>query len=172
MKNIYAALVPLLFLVGCNSTPPIRTENNVDIKRFMGDWYVIANIPIFIEDGAHNAIESYTLNIDGTIDTTFSFNKDSFDGERKVYNPTGYIYDTTSNAIWGMQFIWPFKSDYRIMYLDKNYQHTVIGRLKRDYVWIMSRTPSIPEDEFSKIVSIIRQEGYDTSKLQKVPQKW
>lgn len=172
MKKAHFALLPLLFLLGCGSNPPIRTEKSVDINRFMGDWYVIANIPTFIEEGAHNAVESYKLNDDGSIETTFTFNKDSFDGVRKVYNPTGYIYDKDSNAVWGMQFLWPFKSDYRIVYLDQDYQLTIVGRLKRDYVWVMARKPYIPDADYQELVSIIKQQGYDISQLQKVPQKW
>ena len=57
-----------LGLSACAGTPPkpITTVAKVDLKRFMGDWYVIANIPTFIEKGAHNAIESYAMNPDGS----------------------------------------------------------------------------------------------------------
>ncbi len=133
-------------LAGCTGAPvsdPINTVDKVDLKRFMGDWYVIANIPTFVEKGAHNAIETYALNEDGTIATTFTFRKDSFDGKQKTYRPKGFVRDTDSNAVWGMQFIWPFKGDYRIVYLDDAYSQTIIGRNKRDYVWIMAREPSI-----------------------------
>ncbi len=123
---------------------PLKTVDDVDIERFMGDWYVIANIPTAIEKGAHNAIESYRLDDDGSIATTFTFNKDGFGGPLKTYEPRGYVSDE-SNAIWGMQFIWPIKADYRIIYLDNEYSVTVIGRNKRDYVWIMAREPAIPE---------------------------
>ena len=63
------------FLAGCQTVtqPPIETVGKVDLPRFMGDWYVIANIPTFIEKGAHNAIESYKLAGDGSIETTFTF---------------------------------------------------------------------------------------------------
>ncbi|MDH3935419.1 MAG: lipocalin family protein, partial [Gammaproteobacteria bacterium] len=44
----------------------MQSVEYVDINRFMGDWYVIANIPTFVETGAHNAIESYALNADGS----------------------------------------------------------------------------------------------------------
>lgn len=172
MKKLVSFNLIFLMLAGCGSHPPIRTESYVDIKRFMGDWYVIANIPTFIEKGAHNAVESYELNTDGTIATTFSFNQDSFDGEKKVYNPKGYIQDETSNATWGMQFIWPFKADYRIVYVSEDYSQTIIGRIKRDYVWIMARKPNIPEQEYAKLISIIKQQGYDISRVQKVPQRW
>ena len=113
---------------------PIHTVNYVDLRRFMGDWYVIANIPTFIETDAFNAIESYRLDKDGTIATTFRFNKGSLDGPLKEYHPRGFIRDTQTNAVWGMQFIWPFKAEYRIVYLNEDYSVTVIGRTKRDYV--------------------------------------
>ncbi|MEM1260817.1 MAG: lipocalin family protein [Pseudomonadota bacterium] len=158
---------------GCASAPPpIETAANVDLPRFMGDWYVIANIPTFVEKNAYNAIESYALADDGTIATTFSFNKGGFDGKRKVYNPTGYIRDVESNAVWGMQFIWPFKAEYRVLYVDDQYQQTIIGRTKRDYVWIMARTPEISPDDYFRHIKFLREQGYDTNKIQRVPQNW
>jgi apolipoprotein D and lipocalin family protein len=39
----------------------LATVNYVDIERFMGPWYVIASIPTVLEKGAHNAVETYTL---------------------------------------------------------------------------------------------------------------
>jgi apolipoprotein D and lipocalin family protein len=170
---------PLLFLIGslmltaCQSSrPPITTARQVDLPRFMGDWYVIANIPTFIEKGAHNAVESYRLKSDGTIDTTFTFNKDAFDGPKKHYNPHGFVVDKQSNAVWGMQFIWPIKADYRIVYLDTDYTQTVIDHEARKYAWIMARTPAIPEADYQRLVALIAREGYDVRKVQKVPQHW
>ena len=164
-------LTSLLTLLGCSSHPIIKTVNQVDLPRFMGDWYVIANIPTFIETGAHNAVESYRMNEDGTIATTFRYRADSFDGELKEYHPKGFIEDN-SNAIWGMQFIWPFKAEYRIVYLNRDYTQTIIGRSARDYVWLMARTPSISEQDYQHLLNVIKELGYDISKVQKVPQKW
>lgn len=144
----------------------------VDLKRFMGDWYVIANIPTFIEKGAHNAVESYRLNPDGSIATTFTFQADDFNGPLKRYEPTGYVIDQDSNAVWGMQFLWPIKADYRIIFLKPDYSITVIGREARDYVWIMARTPHIPEADFKALLKFLVENGYDVNKLEKVPQRW
>jgi apolipoprotein D and lipocalin family protein len=77
-----------------------------------------------------------------------------------------------TNAIWGMQFVWPVKADYRIVYLDEDYSVTVIGRNRRDYVWIMARQPRISEQRYAAIVEKIGAMGYDLSELQKVPQQW
>lgn len=150
----------------------MQTVDYVDLERFMGDWYVIANIPTFLEKGAHNAVETYAMNDDGTIATTFTFRKDAFDGKLKQYNPKGFITDTETNALWGMRFIWPIKADYRVVYLDDDYTQTVIGRQKRDFVWIMARTPTIPDEDYERILSFVESLGYDMSKVQKVPQQW
>lgn len=150
---------------------PIHTVEYVDLNRFMGDWYVIANIPTFIEKDAYNAVESYRLDKDGTVATTFKFNKGSLDGPLKEYHPRGFVRDDPSNAVWGMQFIWPFKTEYRIIYLNEDYSSTVIGRTKRDYVWIMSRRPTMSDEEYSYILSFLKEQGYDLEKLQKVPHK-
>ena len=164
--------VVLLTLVACSSPPPIRTATTVNLVRFMGDWYVIANIPTFIETNAYNAVESYRLAEDGTVPTTFSFREGGFEGECKTYKPTGYVIDTQSNAVWGMQFIWPIKADYRIIFLDESYSQTVIGRTARDYVWLMARTPEIPDSDYQRFLTLIAEEGYDVSKVRKVPQRW
>jgi len=152
--------------------PPIRTEASVDLERFMGDWYVIANIPTFLEKDAYNAVESYRLDENGVIHTTFQFNKGGINGPLKTYHPKGFIRDKKSNAVWGMQFIWPIKGDYRIIYLDQDYSVTIIGRNKRDYVWLMARTPQISEERYREAVKFIADAGYDTAELQRVPQQW
>jgi apolipoprotein D and lipocalin family protein len=164
--------VVLLVLAACSSPPPIHTATAVDLERFMGDWYVIANIPTFIETNAYNAIESYRLAMDGTVATTFSFREGSFDGPLKTYHPTGYIIDRQSNAVWGMQFIWPIKSDYRIIYVDDAYDQTIIGRIQRDYVWLMARTPQLSDADYRRFLQLIAEEGYEVSKVRKVPQRW
>jgi apolipoprotein D and lipocalin family protein len=165
--------VGALLLTACAaSQPPLQTVDHVDLQRFMGDWYVIANIPTFVEKGAHNAIESYRLDEDGTVATTFTFRQDAFDGKEKKYTPRGFIRDTQSNAEWGMQFVWPVKSDYRIIWLAEDYSQTVIGRKQRDYVWIMARSPQISDTDYQRMVAHIAAVGYDISRLERVPQQW
>jgi apolipoprotein D and lipocalin family protein len=174
LRRLLGWIAAVLLLGGCHSVPmkPIATAAQVDLQRFMGDWYVIANIPTFIEKGAHNAVESYRLDADGTIATTFTFRDGAFDGETKRYNPRGYVLDRQSNAVWGMQFIWPVKADYRIAYLSEDYGQTVIGRERRDYIWIMARTPQIPEADYQRLLKFAGEQGYDVARIQRVPQQW
>jgi len=159
-------------LAGCTTPAPMPTVPRVELDRFMGDWYVIASIPTLIEQGAHNAVESYRLEADGTVATTFTFRAGSFEGEARRYHPRGFVLDRESNALWGMQFVWPVKADYRIVYLAPDYSQTVIAREKRDYVWIMARTPSIAQADYQRLLGVVASLGYDPARVQKVPQRW
>ncbi len=162
-------LLALAGLSACSSTQPtLPIVEHVDLPRFMGDWYVIANIPTSIEKEAYNAVESYQMPKPGRIETTFRFNKGGLDGPQKVYTPVGFVRDHPSNAIWGMRFIWPIKAEYLVTWLDDDYTQTIIGRSKRDYVWIMARTPFISDEEYQRMVDYIESVGYDISKLRKV----
>lgn len=173
MKGIQACCLGVLLLCGCSaSLPPLKTVDQVDLPRFMGRWYVIASIPTFIETEAYNGVETYTLLPDGTVDTVFTFRKGGFEGPLKRYNPRGFIVDTVNNSTWGMQFIWPFQAEFLITHLTPDYSRTVIGRNKRDYVWIMARTPHIPEQEYQTLVEELKLQGYAIGKLRKVPQQW
>lgn len=173
MKLFLTALLPLLsLLTACASTPnaPIATASHVDLPRFMGPWYVIASIPTFVEKDAFGAVESYALNSDGTVATTFTFHKGSFDGPLKSMNPRGFVLDE-SNAVWAMQFVWPLRAEYLIAYVDPAYSETIIARNKRDYVWIMARTAQITPERYQYLVDAVDQLGYDVSKLRRVPQR-
>lgn len=161
----------VLLLAACSVSPQkvtVPVVEKVDLNRFMGPWYVIGVIPTFIEKDIYNAIETYELAPDGTIKTTFTFNKGAFDGEAKVMNPKGFVIPGTNNAIWGMQFIWPIKAEYVISHVDANYTETIIARSARDYVWIMARTPTIDEARYRELVGKVGAMGYDVNKLVRI----
>ncbi|WP_057920967.1 lipocalin family protein [Lysobacter capsici] len=162
--------LPLLSCAG--NARPIAPVAQVDLPRFMGDWYVIAHIPSRPEREAFNAIESYKLDERGRIRTTFRYRKGGFDEPVKTMHPVGYVRPDTHNAIWGMQFVWPIKAEYVIVYVDPAYQQTIVGRSKRDYAWIMARTPSIPQADYDAHLERLRELGYSLEGLRKVPQQW
>jgi len=153
------------------SKDTVPTVSHVDLPRFMGKWYVIASIPTFLEKNAFNATESYVQNADGTIAATFSYHKGSFEGPVKTMNPRGWLRDS-SNAYWGMRIIWPFKSEYRISYLDDSYSQTIIARSARDHVWIMARQPQVSAHDYDLLLKKVVDLGYDEHKVQLVPQRW
>ena len=171
MKKLMSMSLLCLF-TSCSSLPEVETADHVEIPKFMGSWYVIANIPTFIEKDAHNAVEKYTWNEkEERIDVDFTFNKDSFDGEKKSYPQKAFVHNKKTNSEWRIQLIWPLKFAYLIMDVAPDYSWTIIGVSNRDHVWIMARTPTLPEATYNELVKKIKDQQFDVSKLEKVPQK-
>jgi apolipoprotein D and lipocalin family protein len=82
------------------------------------------------------------------------------------------VHDEETNAEWRMQFLWPFKSAYLIVYLDENYQNTVVGVPDRKHVWIMSRDPGLSDADYDELLERVESLGYDVEKVRRVPQRW
>jgi len=162
----------LAVLTGCATaaSPTVPKVDQVDLPRFMGDWYVIAHIPSRPERDAYAAVESYALRPDGRIQTTFRYRRGSFDAPVKTMRPVGTVVPDTGNAVWGMQFIWPIQAEYVIGWLAPDYSQVLIVRSKRDYAWLMARTPTIPDADYRAQVERLRAMGYDPSRLRRVPQ--
>ena len=162
----WGGLLAVLTVAACTSNPSAPLpEPQVDLDRYMGDWYVLASIPTPLETKAYDAIERYRLADDGTVETTFTYSNGSHDGEQREYTATGFVTEDPSNAVWEMQFLWPFRADYRVLHVDPDYQVTVIGREKRDFAWIMARTPQLPDAQYATLVELLRDVGYDDESL-------
>ena len=71
----------------------------------------------------------------------------------------------------GSQVIWPIRSDYRIAWIADDYSQVVVAREKRDYLWIMARTPEISAQDLTNRKAFAAQLGYDLAKIQDVPQR-
>lgn len=177
MKNLkvfFPLLCTILLLGACETmkaTEPLKTVSYVDIPKFMGPWFVIANIPTFVEKGATNAVESYTWNDkEERIDVDFHYHKDHPGGELKSYPQKAWIYDTKTNAEWRVQPWWPLKFAYLVIDLAPDYSYTVIGVPSRNYVWIMARSKTLPPETLDAIYKKLETMGYDVSKIQKIPQ--
>lgn len=144
----------------------------LDLARYMGDWYVIANIPYFAEKNCFDSIESYALRTDGDIDNWFTCRKKSFAAplERKA-NALAKVQDKSSNATWRVRFFKVISVKYLILDLDPQYQWVVVGHPSRRYGWIMSRSKTLPDETYKSIIGRLADQGYDTSRFEKVPQR-
>lgn len=170
------ALVSLL-LGGCASkTPPLEAlDRTIEVERFMGDWFVVAFIPIdfafFSEADAHDAVETYALDEEGEIDVTYTFRDGSFDAEPTVMTQRGRVHDTERGTEWRVQPFWPFWSAYLIAWLDEDYERAIVGVPSRKYVWVLSRTADLDETEMQALTERVAGLGYDTALLRRVPHR-
>jgi apolipoprotein D and lipocalin family protein len=164
-----------IFCAACTTTkelPPLDKVSRVDMQRFMGDWYVIANIPTFLEKGAYNAIEHYDLQPDGSVAIRFTFYKDAFDGPLKTLTMTGTPVDGTNNAEWKVSPFWPLKFPYYTVELADDYSWVVVATPNRGYLWIMSRQPEMSGELLKEITDRMVARGFNPAEIQKIPQKW
>ncbi len=166
------AFLVLLSLGACASHPPLPTARGVDLERFMGDWYVQGHVPAGAEKNAYNGVESYALDEDGRVLTSYVFREGGFDGPLDVTEPVGKVKDRVTNATWSMRFFWFLSFEYLIGYLDEDYQETIIARTRRDYAWIMTRDPVISDERYAALAARLGAMGYDLSRLRRVPQRW
>jgi apolipoprotein D and lipocalin family protein len=167
------ALLLMALASGCTSMKePLRPVAHVDLPRYMGDWYVIANIPYFAEKNCVDSIESYALRSDGDIDNWFSCRNKSFDAPMKrKATARAVVEDKVSNAVWHVKFFKIISVKYVILDLDPQYQWVVVGHPSRDYGWVMARSKTLDESTYQSALKSLSSQGYDVSRFQKVPQQ-
>ena len=168
-KLTKAILVSLLALTaGCLSVSKVDNVPvvSLDLNRYLGEWYEIARFDHSFERGVEQAKANYTQNADGTIKVV---NFGVKDGKPKTAIGKGKTTDTP--GLLRVSFFGPFYADYRVMLIDKDYSHALVGSGSADYLWILSRTPGLPETAKAELLAEARRRGYDTGKLIWVEQK-
>lgn len=170
-RNLAFSLLAAMVLMGCQSAPPLTPVADFDVDRYLGEWYVLAHIPPPFTGNAYDATERYERLDARRIATTYRYRKGSFEAPLKAMRSVAFTDVGASPSEWGMQFFWPLKMDYRIAYIDEGYEFVIVGRSKRDYLWIMSRAPQIPEPQYDALVARAVAMGYDQAEIERVPQR-
>ena len=145
--------------------PQLITVNQVDLNKYTGLWYEIAKIPNSFQDQcAYGTTAEYKLLEDGEIQVINKCYKS--DGEADVAEGLAKVVDKKTNSKLEVSFFSifgfrPFWGDYWIIGLDDNYQWAVVGSPNRKYGWILSRTPSLPDDTMQKIFALLKSQNYN-----------
>ncbi len=171
-------ITPIRFFIGTvgiscqtnknNKTMNTTTVSNLDVNRFMGSWYEIARYEHSFEKGMTHVKANYSLLPDGTIRVLNSGMKNG--KKKEIEGKARKKKDSNSNSKLEVSFFLWFYSDYFVFELDDNYQYAVIGSSSDKYLWILSRTPQLPQSTINDLLVKIKKRGYDTSKLYFVPQ--
>ena len=162
-------LLSITGVMGCcfvRQTVNLTPAENVDLTRYLGQWYEIARFDHWFERGMTHTKATYTMREDGGIRVV---NAGLKDGEEKVSVGRGKI--TNQSGLLRVSFSWPFYGDYRILWIDDDYRHVLVGGGDSDYLWILARTPAIDTSIKDIILAEARHRGYDTRKLFWVEQK-
>jgi apolipoprotein D and lipocalin family protein len=169
--RLISAVGVALGVVACStSQPPLATVPQLDLPRFMGDWFVISHIPYSLEKGKVGTLDRYALRPDGRIDNSFLFRRGSLDAPLEEWKGVAWVKNKQTHAEWRVQFMWPFRVPFLVVDLDPGYQWAVIGYPNRKLGWVLSRSTPMDEATYQRIMSKLKSLGYETSAFQKVPQ--
>jgi apolipoprotein D and lipocalin family protein len=177
MKRVVGMAWGLALSAGCATStterlrlPPLQTVAHVDLSRYLGTWYEIANFPQSFQRGCTATTATYTLRADGDIDVLNRCRKGSVDGEEKSALGRARVVDRATNAKLEVSFFRPFWGDYWIIDLSDDYSYAVVGHPGRDYLWILARTPTMTEATYQSVVTRLQAQGYETSRLERTLQ--
>jgi apolipoprotein D and lipocalin family protein len=176
--RLTALIKYLLSLMGCATTttqrlqlPPLESVSQVDLNRYAGTWFDIANFPRKFQKDCAGTTATYTVRSDGDIDVLNSCRYGSLDGELRSKLGRARIADKATNAKLKVSFFGPLWGHYWVVDLDEDYQYAAVGHPGRDYLWILSRTPTLPDATYQAIVGRLETLDYDTSRLVRTQQR-
>lgn len=166
MKHILILLCALFGLSSCqggNSTEiDNRTVQTFDVPRFMGKWHEIARYDHRFEKDMTRVTATYTLLPNGRIKV---LNAGYKDGKYKEIKGKAKQPDPNDPGKLKVSFFLWFYADYYVLDIAPDYSYALIGSSSDKYLWIMSRTPSLPKPVLDSLIDNLRRRGYDTSKL-------
>ncbi len=142
----------------------ITTVNNLDLKRYMGKWYEIARFENKFQKGLSSVEANYTLRDDGKVKVVNS----GYDskGELKASEGKAKLPDPNKPGQLKVSFFLWFYADYYVLELDEeNYSYSLVSSTNTDFLWILSRTPTMDKEVLDMLVNKAKERGYDTNKL-------
>ncbi len=165
-KRPWPALAAVLVLAGCGADgPPLATVSRVDLDRYLGTWFEIARYDAPFQEGCTATTATYSMRDDGLIRVENRCRVDRPDGPPREAEGKARVVDENTGAKLEVTFFWPFWADYWVIGLDPDYRWAVVGEPGRKYLWILSRTPALPEDTMDEILRLVADRGYDPEPL-------
>ncbi len=165
----FLSLAPL---TGCTGgATPLTLAPSVDLDRYAGRWYVIANIPYFAERGNVGSYFDISFTPGGKLTDVYSAHSGDFTAPLKSYTLTGYVVPGTGNARWRESPFWPLYLSYLILYVDPDYRFALVGYPGRGYGWVLARDPMMDDATYQSLLDRFKAEGYDISQFHRVPQQ-
>lgn len=147
----------------------LTTVPKVDLKKYSGKWYEIASLPNWFQRGCRCTSATYGIQ-EGYISV---LNQCRRGDNNKLSSAHGkaWAVPNSNNSKLKVQFFWPFKGDYWILYLTPGYQQVIVGTPNYKYLWILSRSKKIDKKLYSKLVNIAKTKGFDVRRLVKTSQE-
>lgn len=145
---------------------------SVDLARYAGLWHEVARYPNRFQDTPRvrcaDTTAFYTPRAEGRVGVENRCRNALAEPSApvRVARGTAYAVAGSNNARLRVSFFWPFHGDYWVIGLDPGYRWAVVGSPRRDYLWVLSRTPDMAPADRAAAEAVIRREGFDPARLQ------
>lgn len=158
----YFILMLVVLLAGCTSAPKnIDPVTPFDVERYLGTWYEIVRQDHSFERGLSNVTATYTKREDGGV-AVLNRGYSAQEQEWKEAKGKAYFVDSPNTGHLKVSFFGPFYGAYVIFELDQEgYQYAMISGPNRDYFWLLSRTPTLPDEDKNRLLEKAEAMGFD-----------
>lgn len=167
MKKIFTILsiVIVLPLAGCVTKPAnVEPVKNFEANKYLGKWYEIARLENHFEKGMTNVYAQYSLNLDGSIKVINS-GIDPKNAKRSYANGVAKFVKDNNTGFLKVSFFRPFYGAYVVFKLDDNYKYAYVAGDSKNYLWLLSRTKTVPEKVKEDFITRAKKLEFDTDKL-------
>lgn len=143
----------------------IKPVDNFDVQRYLGKWYEIARLDHSFERGLNQVSADYSLREDGGI-RVLNRGYSPKDNEWKEAEGKAYFVSDTDIGHFKVSFFGPFYSSYIIFSLDTpDYQHAFISGYNNNYLWLLSRTPTVPQKIIDNFITQAKRYGFNAEEI-------
>ena len=152
-------------LAGCTGVPEgVTPVKGFQAERYLGTWYEIARLDHSFERGLTDVTATYRRRDDGGIDVR---NRGYDPAEKTWHEAEGRAYFIASpdTASLKVSFFGPFYGGYHVMALDPDYRWAMVAGPNHDYLWILARSPGLPDPVMQGLARTARQAGFDPDEL-------
>lgn len=155
----------MLILFSCNTIPDnVFAVRPFDKSRYLGRWYEVARFDFKFEKNLNNTTANYSINSDGSIKVV-NRGYDTVSNEWKEAIGKAKFVDQDSIAMLKVSFFGPFYAGYNVIAIDSEYRYSLVCGNSLEYLWILSREKTIPEDIKAKYLDLAKGFGFETEKL-------
>jgi len=161
---------------GQSAPSPVTPIPSLDVPRYMGTWYEIARYPNrFQKNCAGSTTATYRLRPDKTVEVINRCRRadgrldEAIGSARQLGAPDAPTLEVRFAPEWLslLPMVW---GDYWVIDLDPDYQLAAVSDPRRKYLWILSRTPTVPDETYQALLERLARQGFDLGKLQATPQ--
>lgn len=168
IKNIKRFFIPLTLIAllsACTSLPDnVEPVKNFDVNKYLGKWYEVARLDHSFERGLSKVSAEYVMREDGGVDV---INRGYSEQDQEWNEALGkaYFVDDKNTGHLKVSFFGPFYSSYVVFELGEQYDYAFISGFNTNYLWLLSRTPTVDDAIKQRFISQAKEKGFDTSEL-------